>query len=126
LPINITCRILVSYSGYRHYRKEFMLTKENVQLDLGTILMADDPKHLDEVIVLAERPPVTVRKDTIEFNASAFKTLPSALVEDLLKKLPGIDVDADGNITVKGKPVNKLLVDGKEFFGGDPKIATKN
>jgi hypothetical protein len=126
LPLDKTCRVLVSYSGYRVYRKEFTLTKESPQLDFGTILLINDPKHLDEVIVLAERPPVSVRRDTIEFNASSFKTLPSALVEDLLKKLPGIDVDADGNITVKGKPVNRLLVDGKEFFGGDPKIATKN
>jgi hypothetical protein len=126
LPLDVSCRVLISYSGYRVVRKEFLLNKENNQLDLGTIFLVNDPKSLDEVIVLAERPPVSVRKDTIEFNASAFKTLPSALVEDLLKKLPGIDVDQEGNITVKGKTVNKLLVDGKEFFGGDPKIATKN
>ncbi|RYG00273.1 MAG: hypothetical protein EOO02_15250, partial [Chitinophagaceae bacterium] len=61
-----------------------------------------------------------------EFNASAFKTLPTALVEDLLKKLPGVDVDRDGNITVNGRKANRILVDGKEFFGGDPKIATRN
>lgn len=126
LPLNIKCRVLISFAGFRPYRKEFELTKENPQLDFETILLADDPKLLDEVFVQAERPPVSIRKDTIEFNASAFKTLPSALVEDLLKKLPGVDIDPDGNITVKGKQVNRLLVDGKEFFGGDPKIATKN
>jgi len=93
---------------------------------METIFLVNDPQHLEEVTVLAERPPVSIRKDTIEFNASAFKTLPSALVEDLLKKLPGVDVDNDGNIMVKGKRVNRLLVDGKDFFGGDPKIATKN
>jgi hypothetical protein len=126
LPLNVACRVLISFSGYRLYRKEFELTKENPVLDFGTIALANDPKFLDEVFVQAERPPVSIRKDTIEFNASAFKTLPSALVEDLLKKLPGIDIDPAGNIMVKGKQVNRLLVDGKEFFGGDPKIATKN
>ncbi len=126
IPLNINCRVLVSFSGYKTFRKDFILSKESPQLDMGTILLNHDSKDLEEVIVFAERPPVSVRKDTIEFNASAFKTLPSALLEDLLKKLPGLDIDADGNIMVKGKRVNKLLVDGKEFFGGDPQIATKN
>lgn len=126
LPLNVACRILISFSGYKPYRKEFELTKENPQIDFGTISLSNDSRLLDEVFVKAERPPVSIRKDTIEFNASAFKTLPRALLEDLLKKLPGIDIDASGNIMVKGKPVNRLLVDGKEFFGGDPKIATKN
>ncbi len=126
IPLSVRCRVLISFSGYRVYRKEFELTKENPQVDLGVIFLVNDPKLLDEVFVQAERPPVSIRKDTIEFNASAFKTLPSALVEDLLKKLPGIDIDPNGNIMVKGKQVNRLLVDGKEFFGGDPKIATKN
>src|SRR6185436_13026461 len=85
-----------------------------------------DSKTLDEVLVIAERPPVVIKKDTIEFNASAFKTLPTALVEDLLKKLPGVEVDQDGNIRVNGRVVNRILVDGKDFFGGDPKIATRN
>lgn len=126
IPLNLNCRVLVSFSGYKTFRKDFLLGRENPQLDMGTIFLNHDSKDLEEVIVFAERPPVSVRKDTIEFNASAFKTLPSALLEDLLKKLPGLDIDADGNIMVKGKRVNKLLVDGKEFFGGDPQIATKN
>jgi hypothetical protein len=78
------------------------------------------------VVVISERPPVSMKHDTIEFNANSFKTLPNALVEDLLKKLPGVSVDADGNITVNGKPVNRILVDGKTFFGNDPKMATRN
>ena len=127
IPLNTNCRVLVSFSGYKTYRKDFLLSKESPQLDMGTINLNHESKDLEEVIVYAERPPVSVRKDTIEFNASAFKTLPSAhFLEDLLKKLPGLDIDADGNIMVKGKKVNKLLVDGKEFFGGDPQIATKN
>ncbi|HYK55042.1 MAG TPA: hypothetical protein VEV15_01080, partial [Flavisolibacter sp.] len=78
------------------------------------------------VVITAERPPVIVRKDTIEFNAESFKTLPTAMVEDLLKKLPGVSVGQDGEIQVNGKAVSKILVDGKEFFGGDQQLATKN
>ncbi|HEY4149583.1 MAG TPA: TonB-dependent receptor, partial [Chitinophagaceae bacterium] len=126
LPLGLNCRAVISYSGYKVYRKEFTLSAAQPQLDLGTITMTANSKSLDEVLVIAERPPVTVRQDTIEFNASAFKTIPNALVEDLLKKLPGVQVDADGNIMVNGKPVNRILVDGKTFFGDDPKMATRN
>jgi len=126
LPLGLNCRAVISFSGYRVYRGEFTLTAAQPQLDWGTILLPPDSKSLDEVLVIAERPPVTVRRDTIEFNASAFKTIPNALVEDLLKKLPGVQVDADGNITVNGKPVNRIQVDGKNFFGDDPKMATRN
>src|SRR5882757_61594 len=126
LPLDLNCRAVISFSGYRVYRREFTLSAAQPQLDWGTILLPPDSKSLDEVLVIAERPPVTVRRDTIEFNASAFKTIPNALVEDLLKKVPGVQVDADGNITVNGKPVNRIQVDGKNFFGDDPKMATRN
>lgn len=126
IPININCRVLVSFNGYKTFRKEFMLSQTHQTLDLGTLSLDKDTTTLDEVLVMAERPPMVVRKDTIEFNAASFKTLPNALVEDLLKKLPGVMVDANGNITVNGKPVNRILVDGKTFFGDDPKMATRN
>jgi hypothetical protein len=126
LPLDLMCRVVISFQGYKVYRKEFQLTKEKPILELGSVFMPSNSTSLDEVLVVAERPPVVMRKDTIEFNASAFKTLPSALVEDLMKKLPGVDIDTEGNITVNGRRVNRLLVDGKEFFGGDPKIATRN
>lgn len=126
LPLDFSCRVVISFSGYSIYRKEFSVTPANPVLDLGTIQLITNAQSLDEVLVIAERPPVVVKKDTIEFNASAFKTLPNALVEDLLKKLPGVVVDKDGNIAVNGKPVNRILVDGKTFFGDDPKMATRN
>lgn len=126
LPLNINCRAVVSVSGYSGYRKEFMLTANEPLLDIGNISLNTSAKSLDEVVILSERPPVVIRKDTVEFNASAFKTLPNALVEDLLKKLPGVQVDKEGNIVVNGKPVNKITVDGKSFFGDDPKMATRN
>ncbi|PVD49642.1 hypothetical protein DC498_23835 [Terrimonas sp.] len=126
IPLNDSCRMIITHAGSETYRKTFLLTDAVPQLDLGTIKLSPDARVMEEVLVVAERPPVIVRKDTIEFNAEAFKTLPSALVEDLLRKLPGVDVDAQGNITVNGRKVNKLYVDGKEFFGSDPQMATKN
>lgn len=126
LPLGLNCRAVISFSGYGVYRKEFILTGDQPVLNAGTVYMSSNAKSLDEVLVISERPPVVIKKDTIEFNASSFKTLPNALVEDLLKKLPGVMVDRDGNITVDGKPVNRILVDGKTFFGDDPKMATRN
>ncbi len=126
LPFDLNCRVVISFSGYGVYRKEFTTSKDQPIIDVGTLYLSTDTKSLDEVLVIAERPPVVFKRDTIEFNASAFKTLPNALVEDLLKKLPGVMVDRDGNITVNGKPVNRMLVDGKTFFGDDPRMATRN
>ncbi|HEY0040010.1 MAG TPA: outer membrane beta-barrel protein [Flavisolibacter sp.] len=125
LPLNFECRVVISYSGYDAFRKEFKLVNEE-PMDLGNVTMYPSSKSLDEIIVTAERPPVSVRRDTIEFNASSFKTLPTSLVEDLLRKLPGVQVDAEGNITANGKRVNRIMVDGKSFFGDDPKMATRN
>ena len=82
--------------------------------------------ELGEVTVVSERAPVTVKSDTLEFNAASFNTRQDANLEEVMKKLPGVEVDAQGNITVNGKPVSRILVNGKEFFGNDPKIATKN
>ncbi|SJZ39201.1 outer membrane beta-barrel protein [Sediminibacterium ginsengisoli] len=126
LPLNVPLRMIATFSGYGAVRKEFTLTAEKNNLQLDTLRLSTTSKLLDEVIVISERPPVVIKNDTVEFNASAFKTLPNALVEDLLKKLPGVQVDADGNITVNGKAVNRILVDGKTFFGSDPKMASRN
>jgi hypothetical protein len=126
LPFDVPLRLMATYSGFDAFRKDFVLTAAQPAINFGSIKMAGTSKQLDEVIVYAERPPVVIKKDTIEFNASAFKTLPTALLEDLLKKLPGIQVDENGDITVNGQKVNRILVDGKRFFGDDPKMATRN
>ena len=126
LPTGKQLRAVISYSGYAVIRREFQLNSGQDLLDLGTIPMIVDARSLDEVLIVSERPPVVVRNDTLEFNANSFKTLPNALVEDLLRKLPGVQVDRDGNILVNGKAVNRIQVDGKTFFGDDPKMATRN
>ncbi|ALI98701.1 TonB-dependent receptor [Rufibacter tibetensis] len=126
LALNQPLRIVITMTGFKVFRKEFTLTSGNANLDLGQVEMTQSDNLLGEVIITSEAPPIIVRKDTLEFNANSFKTLPTALLEDLLKKLPGVTVDGSGNIAVNGKSVNKILVDGKEFFGNDPKVASRN
>lgn len=126
LPLNKELRAVITATGYGVFRKEFILAGDSTDMNWGKLTMFSDVQELEEILLVAERPPVVVKKDTIEFNATAFKTLPTALVEDLLRKFPGVDVDKEGNITVNGRKVNRLTVEGKEFFGSDPKVASKN
>jgi hypothetical protein len=126
LPIGLPMRIIVSVSGYQVYRKNLEFSKGEFVRELGQIALKQRFNSLDEVVVISEIPPVIFRKDTIEFNAASFKTLPTALVEDLLRKLPSVEVADDGSIRVQGKPVSRILVDGKRFFGDNYKMATKN
>lgn len=99
---------------------------DEVIIDLGVQKMEPESTLLGEVEIRGERAPVTIKKDTIEFNASSFKTQPNAVVEDLLKKMPGMEVDNDGTIRAQGETVQRVTVDGREFFGRDPKLATRN
>jgi hypothetical protein len=116
-------RVFISFIGLKTYSKKISINGEPTKL--GDILMKSDENILDEVVIKS-RAPITIKKDTLEFNVKSFKTKKDASVEDLLKKLPGVEVDEQGKITVNGKPVNKILVNGKPFFGNDPTIATKN
>lgn len=113
-----------SYVGFIPIWKNIDITNEQ-ELNLGNIAMTDI-HNSSAVIVQAKRPPVIINGDTLEFNAENFKTQPNAVVEDLLKRLPGLTVDADGTVRVNGQQVNRILVNGKDFFNGDPKMATKN
>src|SRR5690606_34752234 len=115
----------ITYTGYRGHKQQISLANENV-LTIGSIQMEEADNELDEVQLIGARAPITIKKDTLEFNAASFATRPDANLEELMKKLPGVEVDTEGNITVNGKPVSRILVNGKEFFGNDPKIATKN
>jgi hypothetical protein len=123
LPVGVPLKVVISFVGYKPAIKFFTLIKGQT-LDMGNVRLSS--RQLDEVSIKAERMPIVIRKDTIEFDATAFKTRPNAVVEDLLKKLPGVEVDNQGKITVLGKDVKKILVDGREFFASDPRIATKN
>lgn len=115
--------IIIRHLGYWPRAKFVAVTKQEKTIDLGSFVMARDAKLLSEVVV--EAPAIVVKEDTIEYNASSFKTKEGAVVEDLLKKLPGVQVDKDGNVTAQGKAVSRVKVNGKDFFGGDVKTATK-
>lgn len=117
----------VTFLGFEPLTKKVIIDDGSSPIiELGRIKMLPASKELKAVEVVAEKAPVTVRHDTIEFNAGSFKTKPNAVVEDLIKKLPGIEVDNDGNITAQGEQVKRVTIDGKNFFGTDPKLATKN
>ena len=109
--------------GYKEYQKEIKVEKD---LNLGEIKMKVDTKVLDAASVSAVGNPIIVKKDTIEYNASSFKTSDNDMLEDLLKKMPGIEVSSDGTVTANGETINKITIDGKTFFLDDPQLATKN
>lgn len=117
-------RVIISFQGYERIVKRFTLDDAHPQIDLGKLYLKRSSQLLDAVIV--ERPPIEIKEDTVEYNASAFKVKPNAFAEDILKKLPGVQVDKEGNVTAQGEQVQKVYVDGKEFFGTDSKLATKN
>ncbi|MFZ6013718.1 MAG: outer membrane beta-barrel protein, partial [Bacteroidota bacterium] len=116
----------VTFVGFKSYIKKISAPEAGTMLDLGKVRMEPASNELDAIEIEGDRAPVTVKKDTIEFNAAAFKTKQNAMVEDLLKKLPGVEVDNDGNVTAQGEQVRRVTVDGKNFFGNDPKVATRN
>lgn len=115
-----------TYFGYRNLQKNVRLEGPEPVVDLGKLNMEIHSTLLGEVEIKGEANPVTFRNDTIEFNAGSFKVKDNAVVEDLLKKLPGVEVAKDGTVTAQGKQVQNVTVEGKKFFGNDPKIATKN
>ena len=118
--------LLATYPGYADYVEHFTLDSVNATHNFGAINMFLKAKLLADVIVKAKRAQMKIKGDTTEFNAAAFNIEPNSKVEDLLKQLPGIQVDKDGKITAQGETVNKVLVDGEEFFGDDPTLVTKN
>jgi hypothetical protein len=115
--------IIIRHMGYWPKAKYVPVAKAEKTIDVGSFVLAQDAKLLSEVVV--EAPAIVVKEDTIEYNASSFKVKEGAVVEDLIKKMPGIQVDKDGNVTAQGKAVTRVKVNGKDFFGGDVKTATK-
>ena len=109
--------------GYVTHTQEISLVKN---LELGDVKMDEDVKVLDAASVTAVGNPIVVKKDTIEYTASSFKTSDNDMLEALLKKLPGVEVEADGSITANGETIKKITIDGKTFFLDDPSLASKN
>ncbi|MFN5844841.1 MAG: carboxypeptidase regulatory-like domain-containing protein, partial [Flavobacteriia bacterium] len=99
---------------------------DNVDINIPTVKMPSKAKELEEIMIYANKNPIFYKGDTLVYVADSFKVAEGAVVEDLLKKLPGIKIDKDGKITSQGQEINKVLVDGDEFFGSDPTVATKN
>jgi hypothetical protein len=116
----------VTFVGYKTFSTFISPAPDETLVDIGIGIMEEANTHLDEVVVLAEKAPVQIKGDTIEFNAASFKTKQNDNVEELLKKLPGIEVENDGSIKAQGEQVQRVTVDGREFFGRDPKLATRN
>jgi hypothetical protein len=118
-------KLIVSSKGLEEIRRTFSIAVEKKLVDFGTLVMNKDYKMMEGVVITTESP-IVVKNDTVQFNTSGFKTIPNATLEDLLKKIPGMEVDKEGNVKAQGEQVQRIIVDGKEFFGNDPKLATKN
>jgi hypothetical protein len=115
----------ISLIGYNTFYRKVSLPGAGGG-DQGVVIMSPKVYNVEGVVVSRERIPLKINADTIEYDARAFRVNPDAVAEELLKKLPGLEVDRAGNIKAMGEDVRKVLVDGKEFFGNDPKVATKN
>ena len=127
IPVNNGSYIVqISFIGYNDLFRNVVVTSSTPLARLGTLEMTTDNILLSETVVTAKAPEIVVKGDTLEFNADSYKVTESAVVEDLLKKMPGVEIDSEGNITVNGKAISKILVDGEEFFSNDPKVASKN
>lgn len=119
-------RLYAAYLGLQNVTKDFSITPTSNSIDVGELSMIDAGLDLNTVTIVGDAPPVTVKKDTLEFNASSFKVRENAVVEDVLKKLPGVEVAKDGSVKAQGETITRVKVDGKEFFGNDPLLATRN
>lgn len=114
----------VTFQGFREIEKRFSINQDSLVFNPGTLYMTPLPADLGNVTVRTS--PITIKGDTTEFNASMFATKPNSTAEDVLKKLPGVEVDKEGAVTAQGQAVTRVMVDGKRFFGDDPKMATRN
>lgn len=116
----------ISYMGFKTYTKDMTLKRGSEKTELGTIAMEEDAKMMKETSVVARQALVEMKADTFVYNADAYRLPEGAVLEELVKKLPGAEVSEDGTITINGKTVKKIMVDGKEFFANDTKLSMKN
>jgi hypothetical protein len=125
LPVD-TLEILISAAQFGDRSYFLFGSAGNKVFDFGRVILPLKSNQLKEVVIYATKDPVYFNGDTLVYTAAAYKLKQNATVEDLLKKLPGIKVDEKGKITAQGKDISQVLVDGDEFFGSDPTVATKN
>ncbi len=125
VPSAGTFRLKISSIGYQTLQREVTLRRNQSQ-ELGRLLIAPDALVLKEAVVTGRAAQVVVRKDTLVYNPEAYRTPEGSPIEELIKRMPGAEVDEDGNITVNGKAIKKILLDGKEFMLGDVETALKN
>ncbi len=118
-----TLLLQIHSTGYISHFKT--LIYQNKAIDLNTVILEEDIGLLDEIIISAVIP-IQIKKDTVSFNTSSFKINYDDNIEEMLEKLPGMEIDSDGAIMAQGNEVTKIYVDGKEFFGGDPSVVLKN
>lgn len=116
----------ISFIGYTTLYKPLEVSGRREVMNLGKLELSDGAIELAEALVTGKAAEISVRNDTVEYNADSYKVTEGAVLEELLKKMPGIEVDSDGKITHNGKEIKKVMVDGREFFSNDPKVASKN
>lgn len=116
----------ISFIGFDPLYQPLQITGKTNPVKLGNLALSDGAIQLGEAIVLGKAPEIVVRNDTMEYNADSYKVTEGSMLEDLLKKMPGVEVSSEGKITVNGKEIKKVMIDGKEFFSDDPKVAAKN
>ncbi|MBQ5980872.1 MAG: TonB-dependent receptor [Prevotella sp.] len=124
-PSNGIFRLKISSVGYQTFVQEITI-RNNRNVDLGELRLSPDAVMLEGTVVTANVPQVVVKKDTLVFNPEAYRTPEGSAIEELIKRIPGSDIDEDGNITINGKQVKKIMLDGKEFMLGDIETALKN
>lgn len=125
MPVD-TVQVTISSPRFNEQTYYVFGSSTNNAFDFGKIVLPPKSQQLSEVVIYAFKDPVYYKGDTLVYTADSFKVKPNATVEDLIRKLPGMSVDAQGKITSQGKAVDQVLVDGDEFFGSDPTVATKN
>ncbi|HLY69419.1 MAG TPA: outer membrane beta-barrel protein [Puia sp.] len=119
-------RLSITFEGFEPVTKRFSITTDTSgnNIDFGTLYM--DRRNDTLKTFVLERPPMSIKKDTVEYNAENYAVKPNAVAEDLLKKMPGVQVDKSGTVTAQGETVQRVMVNGKRFFSDDPKLATRN
>jgi hypothetical protein len=125
IPLD-TYKLMITHPLFSELNRYILITSKKSDFDLTNLILPPKSYQIKEIVVYADKEPIFYRGDTLVFRADSFKVRENANVEDLLKKLPGMKVDAQGKITIQGQTVDKVLVDGDEFFGDDPTMATQN